>query len=179
MASCQIARNGILYFNNFINSFAEIFSYLIFINSFIYCQLYLENESDLPVSFSFFAEYTNVSTNYEKTILTFHDSLSFSIALARPGIIHFACRKENVSYKESLKTHSFRIRSWMCKGSKWVHRRLWHGSPLFFPNFLFTNLFSIKFLYFFIISSLFPYFSLFVSIFIQSYVNIELHVSTL
>ena len=48
-----------------------------------------------------------------------------------------------------------------------------------FLNFLFTNLFSIKFLYFFIISSLFPYFNLFVSIFIQSYVNIKLHVSIL
>ena len=48
-----------------------------------------------------------------------------------------------------------------------------------FSNFLLTNLFSIKFLYFFIISSLFPYFSLFVSIFIQSYANIKLHVSTL
>jgi hypothetical protein len=47
-----------------------------------------------------------------------------------------------------------------------------------FSNFLFTNLFSMKFLYFFIISSLFPYFNLFVSIFIQSYVNIKLHVST-
>jgi hypothetical protein len=52
------------------------------------------------------------------------------------------------------------------------------GTPLF-SNFLFTNLFSIKFLHFFIISSLFPYFNLFVSIFIQSYVNIKLHVSTL
>ena len=51
-------------------------------------------------------------------------------------------------------------------------------TPLF-SNFLFTNLFSIKFLYFFIISSLFPYFNLFVSKFIQSYVNIKLHVSTL
>ena len=51
--------------------------------------------------------------------------------------------------------------------------------PPFFSNFLFTNLFSIKFLYFFIISSLFPYFNLFVSIFIQSYANIKLHVSTL
>jgi hypothetical protein len=48
-----------------------------------------------------------------------------------------------------------------------------------FSNFLFTNLISIKFLYFFIISSLFPYFNLFVSIFIQSYVNIKLHMSTL
>ena len=48
-----------------------------------------------------------------------------------------------------------------------------------FPNFLFTNLFSIRFLYYFIISSLFPYFNLFVSIFIQSYANIKLHVSTL
>jgi hypothetical protein len=48
-----------------------------------------------------------------------------------------------------------------------------------FCNFLLTNWFSIKFLYFFIISSLFPYFNLFVSIFIQSYVNIKLHVSTL
>ena len=48
-----------------------------------------------------------------------------------------------------------------------------------FSNFLFTNLFSIKFLYFFIISSLFPNFNLFVSIFIQSYANIKLHVSTL
>ena len=57
-------------------------------------------------------------------------------------------------------------------------RRSWHGPPLF-SNFLFTNLFSIKFLYFFIISSLFPYFNLFVSISIQSYVNIKLHVSTL
>jgi hypothetical protein len=37
----------------------------------------------------------------------------------------------------------------------------------------------MKFLYFFIISSLFPYFNLFVSIFIQSYVNIKLLVSTL
>jgi hypothetical protein len=50
--------------------------------------------------------------------------------------------------------------------------------PLF-SNFLFTNLFSIKFLYFFIISSLFPYFNLFVSIFIQSHVNNNLHVSTI
>ena len=48
-----------------------------------------------------------------------------------------------------------------------------------FSNFLLTKLFLIKFLYFFIISSLFPYFNLFVSIFIQSYVNIKLHVSTL
>ena len=50
-------------------------------------------------------------------------------------------------------------------------------TPLF-TNFLFTNLFSIKNNYFFIISSLFPYFNLFVSIFIQSYVNIKLHMST-
>ena len=48
-----------------------------------------------------------------------------------------------------------------------------------FSYFLFTNLFSITFLYFFTISPLFPYFNLFVSIFIQSYVNIKLHVSTL
>ena len=46
-------------------------------------------------------------------------------------------------------------------------------------NFLLTNLFSIKFLYYFIISPLFPYFNLFVSIFMQSYVDIKLHVSTL
>jgi len=60
------------------------------------------------------------------------------------------------------------------------HRRSWHGltSP-FFSNFLFTNLFAIKFLYFFIISSLFPYFNMFVSIFIQSHVNNNLHVSAL
>ena len=51
-------------------------------------------------------------------------------------------------------------------------------TPLF-SNFLFATLFSIQFLYFFIISSLFPYFNLFVTIFIQSYVNIKLHVSTL
>jgi hypothetical protein len=51
--------------------------------------------------------------------------------------------------------------------------------PPLFSNFLFTNLFSIQFLYFFITSSLFTYFNLFVSIFIQSYVNIKLHVSTL
>jgi hypothetical protein len=48
-----------------------------------------------------------------------------------------------------------------------------------FSNFPFVNLFSIKLLYFFIISPLFPYFNLFVSVFIQSYVNIKLHVSTL
>ena len=48
--------------------------------------------------------------------------------------------------------------------------------PPFFLTFC-LDLFSIKFLYFFIISSLFPYFNLFVSIFIQSYVNIKLHVS--
>ena len=48
-----------------------------------------------------------------------------------------------------------------------------------FSNFLFANLFSIRFLYFFIISSLFPYLNLFVSIFIQSYANVKLHVSTL
>ena len=59
------------------------------------------------------------------------------------------------------------------------HMRSWHGPPPPFSNFLFANLFSITFLYFFIISSLFPYFNLFVSIFIQSYVNIKLHVSTL
>ena len=52
-------------------------------------------------------------------------------------------------------------------------------TPPPFSNFLFTNLFSIKFLYFFIISSLFSYFNLLVSIFIQAYVNIKLHVSTL
>ena len=52
-----------------------------------------------------------------------------------------------------------------------------HHPP--FSNFLFTNLFSIKCLYFFIISSFFPYFNLFVSIFIQSYVDIKLHVSVL
>ena len=61
------------------------------------------------------------------------------------------------------------------------HRRSWHGptAPPFFSNFLFTNLFSLKFLYFFIISSLFPCFNLFVSIFIQSYVNNNFHVSTI
>jgi hypothetical protein len=52
-----------------------------------------------------------------------------------------------------------------------------YPSPFFI--FQFTYLFSIKFLYFFIISSVFPYFNLFVSIFIQSYVNSNLHVSTL
>ena len=50
--------------------------------------------------------------------------------------------------------------------------------PPFVSNFLFTNLFSITFVNFFIISSLFPYFNLFVSIFIQSYVNNNLHGST-
>ena len=56
------------------------------------------------------------------------------------------------------------------------HRRSWHTITTPFFNFLFTYLFSIKFLYFFIISSLLPYFNLFVSIFIQSYVNSNLHV---
>jgi hypothetical protein len=49
----------------------------------------------------------------------------------------------------------------------------------FFITFCFTYLYSIKFLYFFINSYRFPYFNLFVSIFIQSYVNVNLHVSTL
>ena len=57
------------------------------------------------------------------------------------------------------------------------HRRSWHG--LTTPLFL-TFCLQIYFQYnFFIIPSLFPYFNLFVSIFIQSYVNIKLHVSTL
>jgi hypothetical protein len=64
----------------------------------------------------------------------------------------------------------------MTNGSQALMARTYHPP---FSNFLFTNLFSIKFLYFFIISSLFPYFNLFVSIFIQSYANIKLHVSTL
>ena len=51
--------------------------------------------------------------------------------------------------------------------------------PLSFFIFLFAYLFSITVLYFFIISSLFSYFILFVPIFIQSYVNTNLHVSTL
>ena len=51
-------------------------------------------------------------------------------------------------------------------------------TPLFL-TFCLQIYFPMKFLYFFIISSLFPYFNLFVSIFIQYYVNIKLHVSTL
>jgi hypothetical protein len=55
--------------------------------------------------------------------------------------------------------------------------------PIFRPTLylieMFAYLFSIKFLYFFTISSLVPYFNLFVSIFIQSYVNSNLHLSTL
>jgi hypothetical protein len=47
--------------------------------------------------------------------------------------------------------------------------------PPFFFYFLFTYLFSIEFLYFFIISTLFPHFNLFMSIYIQSYVNSNLH----
>jgi len=55
----------------------------------------------------------------------------------------------------------------------------WHGITL--PPLLLSVciFFSTKFLYFFFISSLFPYFNLLVSIFIQSYANINLHVSTL
>ena len=49
--------------------------------------------------------------------------------------------------------------------------------PLFF-SFCFTYLFSITFLYFFIISFIFPYLSFSMSIFIQSYVNSNLNVST-
>jgi hypothetical protein len=49
--------------------------------------------------------------------------------------------------------------------------------PPFF-SFCFTYLFSITFLYFFIISFIFPYLSLSMSIFIQSYVNSNLNVST-
>ena len=56
-----------------------------------------------------------------------------------------------------------------------------HHPPFPFSNFLFTYLFSIKFLYFVIIKFhfFFPYFNLFVSIFIQSYVNSNYHVSIL
>jgi hypothetical protein len=59
---------------------------------------------------------------------------------------------------------------------------IWRNYPppfFFFITFCFTYLYSIKFLYFFINSYRFPYFNLFVSIFIQSYVNVNLHVSTL
>jgi hypothetical protein len=54
-------------------------------------------------------------------------------------------------------------------------------SPPFFllSVYMFTYLFSIKYLYFFIISTHFPHFNLFVSIFLQSYVNSNLHGSTL
>ena len=68
----------------------------------------------------------------------------------------------------------------MCRPYIDINKRSWHGlTTHLFSNFLFTNLFSIKCLYFFIISCLFHYFNLFVSIFIQSSVNIKLHVSTL
>jgi hypothetical protein len=54
---------------------------------------------------------------------------------------------------------------------------IWRNYPplfFFFITFCFTYLYSIKFLYFFINSYRFPYFNLFVSIFIQSYVNVNL-----
>ena len=68
---------------------------------------------------------------------------------------------------------------WLNELGSWITGARGTDLPPPFSNFLFTNLFSITFLYFFIISSLFPYFNLFMSIFIQVYANIKLHVSTL
>ena len=89
-----------------------------------------------------------------------------------------------LSYKTRVVSLSSSFRSivniFFSLKSHFMHRRSWHGitlPPIF--NFLFTYLFSIKFLYFFNISSRFPYFNLFVSIFIQSFVNSNLHVSIL
>ena len=58
------------------------------------------------------------------------------------------------------------------------HRHSLHGitTPLF--SFCFAYLFSITFLYFFIISFIFPYLSFSMSIFIHSYVNSNVNVST-
>ena len=87
------------------------------------------------------------------------------------------CRTVPKSYRKIMERGQIDTYSTQIQDLTWyTHRPSWH--ELITP-FLFTNLFSIKFLYFFIISSRFPYFNLFVSIFIQSYVNIKLHVSTL
>ena len=60
------------------------------------------------------------------------------------------------------------------------HRHSWYGlTTSLFANFLLDKFIFNKISLFLIISSLFLYFNLFVSIFIQSYVNIKLHVSTL
>ena len=84
-----------------------------------------------------------------------------------------SCDTEQVDLKIGEKKHWL----WILSPIIWaIHATGARGTtippPLFFSNFLFTNLFSITFLYFFIISFLFPYINLFVSIFIQSYVNI-------
>ena len=79
----------------------------------------------------------------------------------------------------SEKNYEYKNFSFLNNFLKYLTQALVARTPPPFSNFLFTNLFSIKILYFFIISSLFPYFNLFVSIFIQSYVNFKLHVSTL
>ena len=93
---------------------------------------------------------------------------------------YLRCLWSQITYHPERKNLYFsliqRPLNWLL--SQAIVARTYHPLP-FFSNFLFTNLFSIKFLYFFIIASLFPYFNLFVSIFIQSYVNIKLHVSTL
>ena len=67
----------------------------------------------------------------------------------------------------------------LCRSTCKIHRRSWHGITTPFLTFCLHIYFRQTFLYFFIISSLFPYFKLIVSIFIQSYVNSNLHVSTL
>jgi hypothetical protein len=67
-----------------------------------------------------------------------------------------------------------------CDFCSWMHMCSWHG--LATPPLFFYKLSVYKFIFnknSFIISSLFPYFNLFVSIFIQSYANNNLHVSTL
>ena len=59
------------------------------------------------------------------------------------------------------------------------HRRSWHGPPPFFLTFCLQIYFQSNFFISLLFHLFFPYFNLFVSIFIQSYVNFKLHVSTL
>jgi hypothetical protein len=111
-----------------------------------------------------------VARNYHPPFLNFLFTYKNSAFIV---VLHSCCVLK--CYAFSFKVHKLVSYFILRPNTQALVARNYHPP---FLNFLFTYLFSIKFLYFFIISFLFPYFNLFVSIFIQPYANIKLHVSS-
>jgi hypothetical protein len=109
-----------------------------------------------------------VTRNYPPPFFYFLFTYLFSIKFLYFFIISSLFPYFNLLMSILMQFYVF-TETYMCRPQALVARNY---TPPFFFNFL-------KCIYFFFISTLFPYFNLFVSIFIQSYVNINLHVSTL